>query len=85
MTNPDKVIMTFSEFLSGAGTTDSFQQVAQEIAREQSDTIMIDARGRRDEEWSVLANQVVGGEISALPTFFATVSSKPSKSSDSKE
>jgi hypothetical protein len=67
MNNPDQVIMTFAEFLSGAQTTDLFQQVAEEIAKEQNETIIIDSRARRDEEWSLLANQVVGGEITVMP------------------
>jgi hypothetical protein len=68
MNNPDEVIMTFAEFLSGAQTTDLFEQVAEEIAKEQNKTIVIDSRARRDEEWSLLANQIVGGEVSVLPS-----------------
>jgi hypothetical protein len=72
MKDPERVIMTFSEFRSGAQTTDLFQQVAKEIAKEQSETIIIDSRARRDEEWSLLANQVVGGEVAVLPARKAT-------------
>jgi hypothetical protein len=62
MNDPDKVIMTFSEFLAGAETSDSFEQVADEIAEEQKQPILIDAGTRRDEEWGVLGNQIVGRE-----------------------
>ena len=65
MANPDEIIMTFDEFLATAETSDLFQQVAQEIAHEQDQQVMIET-ARRDEEWSFLANQVVGGEISML-------------------
>jgi hypothetical protein len=60
--NPDQVIITFSEFLPGAVTNQSFEEVASEIAKEQKDTVRIDSSCRRDEEWAVLANQVVGRE-----------------------
>jgi hypothetical protein len=66
MTNPDKAIMTFGEFLEGAQTSDLFQQVADEIAQEQKEIIVVDSSARRDEEWGVLANQVVGRENSHL-------------------
>lgn len=62
MSNPDQVIMTFGEFLADAQTNDLFQQVAGEIAEEQKETVVLDASVRRDEEWSVLANQIVGRE-----------------------
>jgi hypothetical protein len=62
MSNPDQFIMTFSEFLADAQTSDLFQQVADEIAQEQKETIVVDSGARRDEEWGVLANQVVGRE-----------------------
>ncbi len=60
--NPDQVIMTFDEFLADAQTNDLFQQVADEIAQEQKETVVVDSSVRRDEEWAVLANQVVGRE-----------------------
>lgn len=62
MSEPDEIIMTYDEFLSGAQTSDLFQQVADEIARKQRETVVSDASARRDAEWSILANQVVGGE-----------------------
>ena len=62
MSNPDQVIMTFGEFLADAETNDLFQQVADEIVQEQKETLVVDANVRRDEEWGVLANQVVGRE-----------------------
>ena len=60
--NPEEVILTFGEFLAGAVPSDSFEQVAEEIAEEQKKAILIDSNTRRDEEWSILANQVVGRE-----------------------
>jgi hypothetical protein len=60
--NPEETILTFGEFLTGAVPTDSFQQVAEEIAQEQKNAILIDPNTRRDEEWSILANQIVGRE-----------------------
>lgn len=64
MNNPDsnQAIITFSEFLTGAVATDSFEQVADEIAKEQLSGALIDPNARRDDEWSALANQVVGRE-----------------------
>lgn len=54
--------MTFSEFLTGAMVTDSFEQVAHETAEQQKVAIPSDSKSRRDEEWGILANQVVGQE-----------------------
>jgi hypothetical protein len=62
MPNPNQFIMTFSEFLADAQTSDMFQQVEDEIAQEQKETVVVDSSARRDEEWGVLANQVVGQE-----------------------
>ncbi len=62
MENSEKVIITVSEFLVGALPSDSFEQVAQEIAEEQKDRLRVDPNSRRDEEWGLLANQVVGQE-----------------------
>ncbi|MGA3267413.1 MAG: hypothetical protein ABSE16_11385 [Verrucomicrobiota bacterium] len=55
----DKIIMTMAEFLSEAETS---ELVPDRAADEEQEAKMKDARARRDEEWSVLANQVVGGE-----------------------
>ena len=60
----DKIIMTVSEFLSGAQTS---ELVSDQAADEEQDAKMKDARARRDEEWSLLANQVVGGEAAFCP------------------
>lgn len=62
MSNPDQIIMTYDEFLAGAQSTNLFETVAKEIARKETETIISDSNARRDEEWSFLANQVVGGE-----------------------
>ena len=55
----DKIIMTVAEFLSGAQTSDL---VSDQAADDEQEAKIKDARARRDEEWSLLANQVVGGE-----------------------
>ena len=60
--NTDDVIMTFDEFLADAQTNDLFQQVAHDIAEEQKEAVVLDSSVKRDEEWAVLANQVVGRE-----------------------
>jgi hypothetical protein len=62
--DPDKIIMTVAEFLSGAQTSDL---VAKESAEDERDAKIRDSRARRDEEWSLLANQVVGGEGAIFP------------------
>jgi N-acetylglutamate synthase/N-acetylornithine aminotransferase len=62
MTDPQVTIMTVSEFLDGASTSDAFERVADEIAQEQNNTVRVDPSTRRDEEWGILANQVVGRE-----------------------
>jgi hypothetical protein len=64
MNNPDQIIMTLNEFLAKAEPSDLFQQVADEIKQEEKETVLLDSVARRDEEWSLLANQVVGGETS---------------------
>lgn len=61
--NPDKIIMTFAEFLSGAETSDLVEEDGTE---QRQDAKLKDARARRDEEWSLLANQVVGGETAMV-------------------
>jgi len=60
--SPQQAIMTFDEFLTDAHTKDFFQQVAEEIAQEQKEAVVVDSSVRRDEEWALLANQVVGRE-----------------------
>ena len=62
--NPDKTIMTVAEFLSDAQTSDL---VTEDPAEQKEDAKLKDARARRDEEWSFLANQVVGGETAMFP------------------
>jgi hypothetical protein len=58
MDNPDKVIMTFAEFFTNAHESDLFQQVADEIAREEKAKVVVDPGFRTEEEWAVLTNQV---------------------------
>ena len=60
----DKIIMTVAEFLSGAQTS---ELIPDEAAEKEQDAELKDARARRDEEWSILANQVVGGETASCP------------------
>ncbi len=57
-TAPDKTIMTVAEFLSAAQTSDL---VLDDAGDEEKAKLKV-VRSRRDEEWSLLANQVVGGE-----------------------
>ena len=62
--NPDKIILTVKELLSEAQTLDL---VEEETVGEEQEAKLKDARARRDEEWSLLANQVVGGETCIFP------------------
>ena len=62
--NPDKMIMTVAEFLCDAHRSDL---VSEDFAGQKEDAKLKDARARRDEEWSFLANQVVGGETAMFP------------------
>ena len=50
--------MTLGEFLAEAQESDLFQQVAEEIAQEQKEAVVVDSGARTDEEWAVLANQM---------------------------
>jgi hypothetical protein len=59
--NPE-TLFSFDEFIAGAERTDFFQQVAANLAEEERETIFSESIVRRDEEWGVLANQVVGRE-----------------------
>ena len=63
MSDPNKIIMTFAEFLPEAHESDMFEQVAKEIEKEQTQEIVLESGSSRDEELSFLANLVVGGEI----------------------
>jgi hypothetical protein len=62
MSDLHKMIMTVSEFLEEASPIGSFEKVAAEIAEEQKKAVRVDPTIRRDEEWGILANQVVGRE-----------------------
>lgn len=65
--NPDQVIMTFDEFLTDAQTSDLFQQVADEIAQEQKESVVVESGVRTEEEWAVLMHQVVASGSDAQP------------------
>jgi hypothetical protein len=62
--NPDKIILTVQQLRDEAQTSDL---VEEETAEREQETRLKDARARRDEEWSLLANQVVGGETGIFP------------------
>lgn len=50
--------MTFAEFFTNAHESDLFQQVADEIAKEEKEKVVVDPGFRTDEEWAVLTNQI---------------------------
>ena len=79
MSTPDKVIMTYAEFLAEAQSTDLFQQVAEEIALEQKDALVVDSAARTDEEWAVLTNQIAN-QKTAHQTSSCEVDKKPDPS-----
>jgi hypothetical protein len=58
--NTEDVFMTFDEFLKDSKPSSLFKEVSQEIAKDKLESLTAD--NRRDDEWSVLANQVVGRE-----------------------
>jgi hypothetical protein len=62
--NPDRIILTVQQLQAEAQTSDL---VEEETAEREQETRLKDARARRDEEWSYLANQVVGGETGIFP------------------
>ena len=55
-------VMGFSEFKSGSTTADAFLNVTKQIIREESEKLIDDINVKRGEDWSTLANQVVGSE-----------------------
>lgn len=57
---PEDSIMSFSEFMKGSERTNAFQEVLEEIRKEKREAL--GSGNRRDEEWGLLANQVVGKE-----------------------
>src|SRR5690349_14749006 len=66
--NPDRVIMSFGEFLADAKETDLLEQVADEIALEQREPVVVDPGPPTEEEWGVLAHQMCGGSKQKLPS-----------------
>ena len=62
--DPDKIILSVQELLSAAHTSDL---VKEDAVDQEQEAKLKDARARRDEEWSFLANQVVGGETGIFP------------------
>jgi hypothetical protein len=57
---PEDSIMSFSEFMKGSQRTQEFQEVLEEIRKEKREDLT--SSNRRDKEWGLLANQVVGKE-----------------------
>lgn len=53
-------IMSFSEFMKGSERSKAFQEVLEEIRKEKREAL--GSVSRRDEQWGLLANQVVGKE-----------------------
>ena len=54
--------MSFKEMFEGAEETTFFEDVAESIRTEENAEAFESAMAQRDEEWSLLANQVVGHE-----------------------
>jgi hypothetical protein len=62
-TNTEDAFMTFEEFMKNAEPSTLFDEIYKEIARNHiKDPKGLAASSKRDEEWSRLANQVVGHE-----------------------
>ena len=57
-----QTVMGFDEFKKNSVKADKFISVTQAIIREKSETLIDDASVKRGEDWSALANQVVGSE-----------------------
>jgi hypothetical protein len=57
---PEDSIMSFSEFMKGSEKSTAFQEVLEDLRKEKRETLT--GGNRRDEEWGLLANQVVGKE-----------------------
>jgi len=53
--------MTFEEIFDGAEETTFFQEVAESIRTDNAEALE-EAMAQRDQEWSLLASQVVGQE-----------------------
>jgi hypothetical protein len=64
MSNPSEsaIGMTFKEMFEGAEQTTFFEDVAKSIRTEANAEALESAMAQRDQEWSLLANQVVGHE-----------------------
>jgi hypothetical protein len=54
--------MSFKEMFEGAEETTFFEEVAESIRTEENAEAFESAMAQRDQEWSLLANQVVGHE-----------------------
>jgi len=63
---PDKMILTVGDLLSAA-QTQPMDSAGEDAADRLQEARLMEARARRDEEWSLLANQVVGGETGIFP------------------
>ncbi len=54
--------MSFEDFLAGSTPADAFNKVTEQIIKEESEKLIDEASAKQGEDWSVLANQVVGSE-----------------------
>jgi len=59
--NESAVGMTFEEIFDGAEETTFFQDVAESIRTDNAEALE-ESMAQRDQEWSLLASQVVGHE-----------------------
>jgi hypothetical protein len=57
---PEDSILSFYEFIKGSERSNAFQEVLEDIRKEKRESL--GSGSRRDEEWGMLANQVVGKE-----------------------
>jgi hypothetical protein len=57
-----KSVIDFTEFKSGSTTADVFINVTRQIINEESKKLVDETEIKRGEDWSALANQVVGSE-----------------------
>ncbi len=61
-TPPPAVQRTLDELLQASEESSAVDELFDELDRKASKTLLDEAQLRRQEDWSVLANQIVGGE-----------------------
>jgi hypothetical protein len=57
-----KLVEQLADFREGATEAKSFNKVTKLIIKEQNEKLIDEIDAKRNENWSVLANQVVGSE-----------------------